>query len=706
MLYQHGLPCSPEPIDEVNRNICFVVPGLRPNSIHRLVRIISLANLLANDGHRIDLAVWVPYRQPQGPVETWLALHCDQEIRINFIPTPKIPLAKGMLGLELYGAFNAYSWLKNQSFDTVYFHDEYGLGYHCLTAKKAGLEFHQQILTVIADTPSLMHLEANKSPVEDAGLLVRYEMERKCFELADQLLLFNKAVAQWMTREGIIFDPSKTAFEYPCFLPKATKNNPLPGDTYRQLVFWGDLSVRGGFPLFCAGIGRLPRAQIDRLQMKVYCRSPDSQSMAFAKQQFAQLNLDVSIAVDEQFSTIIDELQTSSSLVYSLDMSQQPTFEQIECLARGIPVVSLDCSANRDIYRTESQSLFLFEPRPAAIAESIENVVCDPVPAPLLSIDYADCREQWCRWHRNLGVESSPASTELQPAITVCLMHHERPQLVNQAIESIEAQTYPNIEVVLLDDGSTSTDAINELDRIEERFAAKGWRVVRQENKYLGAARNTAARHSGGEYLFFLDDDNFLRDDAIETLVRVAQHSQCDIVGSFSYSFTGVEKPDSNTRIRCLIAHMGSGLEFGLFKNPFADSNSLISKRFFDEMGGNTEDYGVGKDDQEFYARSLLNDANIIVVPEALYWARQLDSRLRHRHFNRYAGQWRVSQPYLDQIPANLRNIIRFSQAAFDQLYMEPVTLLSIARLMRSWIKTHVYAFAREILKYIRKLMS
>jgi glycosyltransferase involved in cell wall biosynthesis len=80
--------------------------------------------------------------------------------------------------------------------------------------------------------------------------------------------------------------------------------------------------------------------------------------------------------------------------------------------------------------------------------------------------------------------------------------------LLQQALASIKTQTYQNIEVILVDDGSTKEESHRYLNLIENDFNARGWKIIRSSNNYLGAARNLAARHASGEYLMFMDDDN------------------------------------------------------------------------------------------------------------------------------------------------------------------------------------------------------
>src|SRR5690606_18726408 len=111
--------------------------------------------------------------------------------------------------------------------------------------------------------------------------------------------------------------------------------------------------------------------------------------------------------------------------------------------------------------------------------------------------------------------------------------HYERPELLQQTLASIRGQQYPSFEVILVDDGSKNDEAQRLLDQLQPEFAQRGWQVIRQENKYLGAARNTAVRHARGDFLLFIDDDDCMRDDYIATFARAAVASGADIVTCF-----------------------------------------------------------------------------------------------------------------------------------------------------------------------------
>ena len=101
-----------------------------------------------------------------------------------------------------------------------------------------------------------------------------------------------------------------------------------------------------------------------------------------------------------------------------------------------------------------------------------------------------------------------------------------------QCIESVVNQTYRNLEIVIVDDGSTdgSGSICNEYAKKDERV-----RVYHTENRGLSAARNYALDRLHGEYIAFLDSDDWLEPNAIEHFLDKAQNTGADIVACRFY---------------------------------------------------------------------------------------------------------------------------------------------------------------------------
>lgn len=117
-------------------------------------------------------------------------------------------------------------------------------------------------------------------------------------------------------------------------------------------------------------------------------------------------------------------------------------------------------------------------------------------------------------------------------------------------------------------------------------FAKEGWKILRTENKYLGAARNKAAQYAKGDYLVFLDDDNLVPPHQvcprtvqmhkvliitqIQTYMDVALHTGADIFTAAHDVFEGKGTAQEGRTIARWVP-LGPSPAVGLFKNCFGD---------------------------------------------------------------------------------------------------------------------------------------
>ena len=85
---------------------------------------------------------------------------------------------------------------------------------------------------------------------------------------------------------------------------------------------------------------------------------------------------------------------------------------------------------------------------------------------------------------------------------------------------SVIKQTAKDIEVIVVDDGSTD-DTREIVASIAERDARVT--LLTQSNQYAGVARNNGMDHATGKYLYFLDADDFIEPDTLETMTGIEQ---------------------------------------------------------------------------------------------------------------------------------------------------------------------------------------
>jgi glycosyltransferase involved in cell wall biosynthesis len=108
--------------------------------------------------------------------------------------------------------------------------------------------------------------------------------------------------------------------------------------------------------------------------------------------------------------------------------------------------------------------------------------------------------------------------------VSIIIPCYNQAHFLNEAIESVLAQSYPHFEIIVVDDGS-----IDNTSEVAVRYPEV--RCIRQDNQGVNAARNTGLRHSKGEYLVFLDADDRLLPGALKAgLECFDAHPECALV--------------------------------------------------------------------------------------------------------------------------------------------------------------------------------
>lgn len=110
--------------------------------------------------------------------------------------------------------------------------------------------------------------------------------------------------------------------------------------------------------------------------------------------------------------------------------------------------------------------------------------------------------------------------------ISVIMLTYNREDFVSRAIESILAQTYRDFEFIIVDNGSSDRSGV-----IAEEYAARDERirVIRRERGNIGAGRNTGLDAAHGDYIAFIDDDDWAEPDFLEFLHDLAVENDADV---------------------------------------------------------------------------------------------------------------------------------------------------------------------------------
>lgn len=130
------------------------------------------------------------------------------------------------------------------------------------------------------------------------------------------------------------------------------------------------------------------------------------------------------------------------------------------------------------------------------------------------------------------------------PLISIIVPMYNVEKYIERCLDSLLNQTYQNLEIICVDDGSPDKSG-----EIAEEYAAKDKRVVviHKDNQGLGMARNTGLDNAKGEFVVFVDSDDFLQLDLLENLVLAANGNCADtVIAGYSRYKEGEVVPVSN----------------------------------------------------------------------------------------------------------------------------------------------------------------
>ncbi|WP_446424620.1 glycosyltransferase family 2 protein, partial [Mailhella sp.] len=111
--------------------------------------------------------------------------------------------------------------------------------------------------------------------------------------------------------------------------------------------------------------------------------------------------------------------------------------------------------------------------------------------------------------------------------LTIIVPCYNAEKYIDRCLSSIYNQTYKNFECIVIDDGSTDNSAT-----LCDKFSAKDSRfiIIHQENRGVSAARNAALDIARGEYIGFVDADDYIDVDHFELMLASAEKFKTDLV--------------------------------------------------------------------------------------------------------------------------------------------------------------------------------
>lgn len=125
------------------------------------------------------------------------------------------------------------------------------------------------------------------------------------------------------------------------------------------------------------------------------------------------------------------------------------------------------------------------------------------------------------------------------PKVSIIVPVYKTEKYIHRCIDSILSQTFSDIEVILVDDGSP-----DKCPKICDEAAEKDKRikVIHKDNGGLSSARNDGTKCASGDFLFYLDGDDYMEENAVEHLLKIQEAYNADVViGNYMYTYSDHE---------------------------------------------------------------------------------------------------------------------------------------------------------------------
>lgn len=241
------------------------------------------------------------------------------------------------------------------------------------------------------------------------------------------------------------------------------------------------------------------------------------------------------------------------------------------------------------------------------------------------------------------------------PLISIIIPVYKVEKYIHKCVDSVLAQTYKNLEIILVDDGSSDCSG-----KICDEYAPKDARikVIHQSNGGISAARNAGIKVAQGEYFSFIDSDDWIDPLFIETLLKMIDKYAADIsvVARNNVSHTGTKKGEilASGEIEKVISCAGDyfdkkqSLEMTFSPRGYFVTNKLFKASLFQFV-----QFPVDKAYEDNWAlyRLFQHASKLAVCNEPLYyWNLQNESSVSQGKISKYMlGYFPVIDEFIEE---------------------------------------------------------
>jgi len=210
---------------------------------------------------------------------------------------------------------------------------------------------------------------------------------------------------------------------------------------------------------------------------------------------------------------------------------------------------------------------------------------------------------------------------KFSPLVTVVITFFNQSRVVQRALRSVVNQTYKNLDIVVIDDGSlhSITDRVAQINDDRIRF-------YQQTNSGVAAARNLGIREARGQYIAFLDGDDVFLPQKIETLINIIQEKKIHVIASGCYL---ISKNGFVIGRRICGQYFTKPNDSIALHPKITPSLMVYDREIFNKLGGFPESFRTGEDG--VFNRMVLRKYSMISLPKPLVLKEKADETSKSR---------------------------------------------------------------------------
>lgn len=548
---------------------------------------------------------------------------------LEVVPTEEMPLPErgGCFSYNHEYSHRVYNTLcklcEREKVDVVEFAEYCGEGFISIRSKRVLNKFQQQKLIVKCHTPLSLLETINEDKEFHARVVCDMEMEDYCIRHADKVTSPSQSLADFFTnrvgRTDIQICP------YPLYLDFSADPTPMAERNLKMVRFFGSIQVRKGVDVFIEAAKKILAVDPEyRFELVGKERNAHFFNRTYTEVLLAQIPealRDKIVFNGEVDYENVPSLLDQSSVIVLPSRWENWANACLESMSKGCIVLASSSGGMAEMIQNGENGFVIDPLDPDALADmilkleqgsydlqSISNAAVQRAHA-LTEPEYTAAQIE-----NNYEAETIELGTDkayglpANPVVSVIIPFYNQSHTIQDTIDSVKASDYPNVEIVVVNDGSTSPTAKKVFDGLH------GVVKVDKVNGGLSSARNEGIRRCNGEYFLPLDSDDLIHPQYISKAVTALERCQeIGYVTCYTRNFDALDTP---------YYPVGYVSKLMPFLNTSGKCTNLYRRSVFDKVGGYDECLN-SYEDWEFLIALEAADIEGDVIPEELFYYRR-----------------------------------------------------------------------------------